>query len=147
LDDILLHSNYALNAFYQGSLDIEMTRGVKTRKVHVKTTLNKSIMFIKVFPYTESQTFYVVSPRKILMSSHLQMEKVFYSDQYYVSIFWHLDEQLSDGGVPETTLSISCELVFVKNVALIKGKIEAYYNDNLITSFNKYLKPQLEAWI
>jgi len=32
-------------------------------------------------------------------------------------------------------------------VALIKSKIEAYYNDNLISSFNKYLKPQLEAWI
>ena len=124
-----------------------MSRGVKQRKVHVKTTLNKSIMFIKVFPYTEAQTFYVVSPRQILMRSKLQMEKVFYSDQYYIDIFWLLDEVLGGDNELQTTLTISCDLVFVKNVALIKSKIEAYYNDNLISSFNKYLKPQLEAWI
>ena len=49
-------------------------------------------MLIKVFPYTEHQTFSVISPRKILMRSKLQMEKVFYSDQYYVEIMWDFDE-------------------------------------------------------
>jgi hypothetical protein len=29
LDDILLHSDYALNQFYSGNLGIEMTRGEK----------------------------------------------------------------------------------------------------------------------
>ena len=29
LDDILLHSDYALDQFYQGNLGIEMTRGQK----------------------------------------------------------------------------------------------------------------------
>ena len=71
LDDIMLHSDYALNAFYKGQIGIDLTRGQKTRKVHVKTTLNKAIMFIKVFPYTEHQTFYVVSPRKVIMISKL----------------------------------------------------------------------------
>lgn len=148
LDDILLHSDYALNAFYKGQLDIELSRGTMTRKVHVKTTLNKAIMFIKVFPYTESQTYFVVSPRKILMRSRLQMEKVFYSDHYYVEIFWDFDEQLDEAtGEISTTLSLSCELVFVKSVALVKGKIQSYYNENLITSFEQHLRPQLERWI
>lgn len=84
LDDILLHSDYAINAFYQGHLGIELTRGRKERNVNVKTTLNKAIFLMKVFPYTETQTFYVVSPRKIIIATKLQMEKVFYSDHYYV---------------------------------------------------------------
>ena len=52
---------------------------------------------IKVFPYTETQRFFVVSPRKIIMVSKLQMEKVFYSDHYYVEIFWDIDEELVNG--------------------------------------------------
>lgn len=44
-------------------------------------------------------------------------------------------------------MSISCDLVFVKNVALIKGKIKSYYDENMISQFNTYLKPELEKWI
>lgn len=53
MDEILIHSNYALTTFYEGSLDINVTRGFKERTVHVKTTLHKPIALIKVFPYTE----------------------------------------------------------------------------------------------
>ena len=42
---------------------------------------------------------------------------------------------------------MSCELTFTKNIALIKSKIKSYYDDNLVKSFNKFLKPQLELWI
>lgn len=84
LDDVLLHSDYALNAFYKGQLGIEMARGEKSRNVNVKTTLKKAIMFIKVFPYVELQAFYVVSPRKIVVHSKLKMQKVFYSDNYHI---------------------------------------------------------------
>ncbi len=92
LDDILLHSDYALNEFYKGNLGIEMSRGEKQRKIHVKTTLKKAILMMKLFPYTETQRFFVVSPRKILILSTLQMEKVFYSDHYHIDLFWHFDE-------------------------------------------------------
>lgn len=71
LDDILLHSDYALNAFYKGQIGIDMSRGVKQRKVHVKTTMKKAILMMKVFPYIETQTVHVVSPRKILVLSRL----------------------------------------------------------------------------
>lgn len=57
------------------------------------------------------------------MISKLQMEKVFYSDHYYVDIFWNFNEKLNDQGDFETTVSISCDLVFVKHVNLIKKKI------------------------
>ncbi|CDW72253.1 UNKNOWN [Stylonychia lemnae] len=146
LEDILIHTNYALSAFYQGQIGIQLSRGFKERNVHVKTTLHKAIALIKVFPYVETQKFYVISPRKILMYSKLQMQKVFYSDHYYVDIFWDLDENLVDGK-PETKVSISCDLVFTKNIPLIKKKIEEYYEKNLISSFNEYLKPQIESWI
>jgi len=95
LDDILLHSDYAINALYKGHVGVDLSRGQKQRKVHVKTTLKKAIFLMKVFPYTETIKFYVVSPRKILVHSRLQMEKVFYSDHYYVDIFWNFDENLT----------------------------------------------------
>ena len=38
-------------------------------------------------------------------------------------------------------------MIFTKNVALVKNKIKNYYEENLITSFDSYLKPQLEQWI
>eukprot|EP00347_Sterkiella_histriomuscorum_P013246 403365451 len=146
LDDILVHSNYALTTFYEGSLDINVTRGTKQRTVHVKTTLHKPIALIKVFPYTEVQKFYVVSPRKIIMHSKLQMQKVFYSDHYYVDLFWDLDEQFIDNQV-QTTVRISCSLIFNKKIPLVQKKIQDYYDQNMVNSFNKYLKPQLEQWI
>ena len=74
LDDILLHSDYALNEFYKGNLGIEMSRGEKQRKIHVKTTLKKAILMMKLFPYTETQRFFVVSPRKILILSTLLID-------------------------------------------------------------------------
>lgn len=147
LDDILMHSVYALNAFYQGHLDIDLTRGQKKRQIHVKTTLKNAIYLMKVFPYTEYQTFHVVSPRKILVLSKIQMEKIFYSDHYYVDLLWHFDEQLGQDGQVETTISLQCDLVFVKNVNMIKKKIQDYYDQNMLTSFNQYLKPQIELWI
>ena len=61
------------------------------------------------------------------------MEKVFYSDHYYVDIFWHFDEQLTPSGEVETTLNINCDLVFTKSVALIKNKIKSYYDENMLT--------------
>jgi hypothetical protein len=116
--------------------------------VHVKTTLKKAIFMMKVFPYTETQNFNIVSPRKILVLSKLQMEKVFYSDHYYVDIFYDFDEQLDPiTGLPNTTVTIRTDLVFVKKVALIQKKIQDYYDENMLDSFNKYLKPQLELWI
>lgn len=103
---------------------------------------------MKVFPYTETQNFHIVSPRKILVLSKLQMEKVFYSDHYYVDIFYDFDEQLDPiAGEPNTTVTIRTDLVFVKKVALIQKKIQDYYDENMLDSFNKYLKPQLELWI
>ena len=78
---------------------------------------------MKVFPYTENQKFYVVSPRKIMVMSTLQMEKVFYSDHYHVDLFWNFDEQMGPDGELETSLTLQCDLVFVKNVAMIKKKI------------------------
>jgi hypothetical protein len=69
-----------------------MSRGEKQRKIHIKTTLKKAILMMKLFPYTETQRFFVVSPRKILILSTLQMEKVFYSDHYHIDLFWHFDE-------------------------------------------------------
>ena len=92
LDDVLISSNYALTAFYKGDIGIDITRGYKERQAHVKTVLNKPISLIKVFPYTETQKFYIISPRKIVVHSVLQMEKVFYSDHYYVDIFYNFDE-------------------------------------------------------
>lgn len=71
LDDILIYSNYALNTFYQGNLGIDVSRGEKTREVHVKTVLHKPIALIKAFPYIEKQKIYSVSPRKIVMHSKL----------------------------------------------------------------------------
>lgn len=47
---------------------------------------------MKVFPYTETQTIHVISPRKIIVYNKLQMEKVFYSDHYYVETLYHFDE-------------------------------------------------------
>ena len=80
------------------------------------------------------------------MHAKMQMKKVFYSEHYYVDLLWNFDEILKDGH-PETTISIQSSLVFVKNVPLVKNKIEDYYNTNLIWSFNEYLKPRLEFWI
>ena len=80
------------------------------------------------------------------MHSKLQMQKVFYSDQYYVDILWHFDEQLVQGEL-ETTISIACDLVFVKKNAIIQKKVKEFYDGNLVSSFNTYLKPQLEQWI
>ncbi len=119
LDDIMIHSDYALNAFYLGQIGIDITRGIKRRQVHVKTQLHKAIALIKVFPYIETQTFYVVSPRRIIMHSKLQMQKVFYSDQYYVDILYSFEEQLDENGQQNTTVEISCELTFIKKVALV----------------------------
>ena len=103
---------------------------------------------MKVFPYTETQNFHIISPRKILVLSKIQMEKVFYSDHYYVDIFYDFDEQLDPiSGVPNTTVTIRADLVFVKKVAMIQKKIQDYYDENMLDSFNKYLKPQLELWI
>lgn len=75
------------------------------------------------------------------------MEKIFYSDHYYVDLLWHFDEQLGQDGQVETTISLQCDLVFVKNVNMIKKKIQDYYDQNMLTSFNQYLKPQIELWI
>lgn len=147
LDDIMLYSDYALNAFYNGELGIELSRGQKSRKIHVKTNLKKAIMFMKVFPYTETQTFHVVSPRMILVKAKIQLEKIFYSDHYYVELFYLFEENLAPDGEVETTVTLSCDLVFVKHVQLIKTKISDYYKDNMLSSFNKYLRPQLEKWI
>ena len=146
LDDVLIYSNYALNAFYNGQLGIELTRGQKQRKIHVKTTLHKPIAMMKVFPYTETQNVYVISPRKIIMYNKLQMEKVFYSDHYFVETLYHFDEQLVNGE-PQTKITVNCSLIFTKNVPLIQKKIKDYYDNNLVNSFNRYLKPQMERWI
>ncbi len=103
---------------------------------------------MKVFPYTEAQTFYIMSPRKIVVHSKLQMEKVFYSDHYYVDILYDFEEKLDmNTGMPNTTLTIKTDLVFVKKVAMIQKKIQDYYDENLVESFNNYLRPQLEQWI
>ena len=74
------------------------------------------------------------------------MEKVFYSDHYHVNILWDLDEQLVNGE-PLTTVKIQCELIFQKNIPIVKKKIKDYYDSNLMSSFDKYLRPQLENWI
>lgn len=75
------------------------------------------------------------------------MEKVFYSDHYYIDLLWHFDEQLGDNGTLDTTITLSCDLVFVKKVALIQKKIKDYYDENMLSAFNNSLKPQLEKWI
>ena len=75
---------------------------------------------LKHFPYTETQNFHIVSPRKVLVHSKLQMEKVFYSDQYYVDILYDFDEQLDElTRAPNTTVTIKTDLVFVKKVPMI----------------------------
>ena len=52
------------------------------------------------------------------------MEKVFYSDHYYVDILYDFDEQLNgQTAAPTTTLTIKTDLVFVKKVAMIQKKI------------------------
>lgn len=51
------------------------------------------------------------------------------------------EENLTIDGDVETTISLSCDLVFVKHVKLIKDKISDYYKDNMLSSFNKYLRP------
>ncbi len=104
---------------------------------------------MKLFPYTETQHFHVISPRKILVLSTLQMEKVFYSDHYHIDLFWHFDEQLSEDGSNEleTTLTLQCELVFVKNIPMIRKKIQDYFNEHMGSTFDNYLRPQLEEWI
>ncbi len=48
------------------------------------------------------------------------MEKIFYSDHYYVDIFYDFDEQLDvETGQPVTKVTIKTDLVFVKKVAMI----------------------------
>jgi hypothetical protein len=47
------------------------------------------------------------------------MQKVFYSDQYYVDILYSFEEQLDENGQQNTTVEISCELTFIKKVALV----------------------------
>ena len=69
------------------------------------------------------------------MHSKLQMEKVFYSEHYFVEILWIFDEQLVNKE-QVTTLKLQCELKFIKNIPLVKGKIKDYYDTNLMDSFN-----------
>jgi hypothetical protein len=83
----------------------------------------------------------VISPRKILVLSTLQMEKVFYSDHYHIDLFWHFEEQLGDDGELETSLTLQCELVFVKNIPMIKKKIQDYFDEHMGSTFNNYLRP------
>ncbi len=68
------------------------------------------------------------------------MEKVFYSDHYYVETMYHFDEQLIEGQ-PVTSIKVNCSLIFSKNVPLVQKKIKDYYDSNLVNSFNRYLKP------
>lgn len=71
LDDVLFSSDFALTSFYKGQLSIDNTRGFRERKVHVKTNLKKAVFMMKVFPYTETQHFHIISPRKIIVHSRL----------------------------------------------------------------------------
>jgi len=54
---------------------------------------------------------------------------------------------MGDDGELETTLTLSCDLVFVKNIAMIKKKIQDYFDEHMASSFDNQLRPQLEAWI
>ena len=147
LDEFLLHQSHQLKSFYSGELPIDVARGEKVREVSVKTHLHKPVLLIyKVVGYVETQTFYVVSPRKIIMHSRLKTDKAFYGDHYYVDILYHFDEKLIDGQ-PCTTLELKCSLVFTKTTPLIQKKVKEYYDTNLLESFNTYLKPNLIKWI
>jgi hypothetical protein len=81
----------------------------------------------------------------------MQMEKVFYSDHYYIDLLWDIEEKLvkdeSGNQCLRTTLELKTCLKFVKSVNLIQNKVKDYYNSTLIENFNYYLKPRLEAWI
>lgn len=62
-----------------------------------------------------------------MLHSKLQMEKVFYSDHYYVDILWDFEENLDkdENGkqIVVTSLKLKSNLQFTKNVALVQKKI------------------------
>ena len=60
-----------------------------------------------------------------------------------MEFFWDFDENYQNGKL-ETKITLSCDLVFTKNVAIVKNKIEDYYNKNLLHTFNEYYRPHLE---
>lgn len=114
----------------------------------MKTVLNKAIALMKVFPHVEHQTFYVISPRKVLVHSKMQMQKVFYSDHYYIDVMWTIEENVyndENGNQKQSTLiEFKTALKFVKTVNMVQKKIQEYYDTTLMSSFDYYLKPRLE---
>ena len=77
-------------------------------------------MFLKVFPSVEQQTFYVISPRRIYVTGVVQMQKVFYSDHYFVQVLYSFNEVRSEPDMtPTVHFDIKTNLKFVKNVAMI----------------------------
>mmetsp|Transcript_3860 Transcript_3860/g.2859 ORF Transcript_3860/g.2859 Transcript_3860/m.2859 type:complete len:192 (+) Transcript_3860:682-1257(+) len=148
LEEYLPHSPGALQAYYTGQLPLDAFRTTKVRENQLKTTLKQAIMFLKVFPSLENQTFYIVSPRKVVVYGVVQMVKVFYSDHYFVETLYHFDEQLlrsQDGRyIHITTMEARSNLKFVKQVNLIRQKVREYYEVKVKENFNLYVLPRLE---
>mmetsp|Transcript_7634 Transcript_7634/g.7012 ORF Transcript_7634/g.7012 Transcript_7634/m.7012 type:complete len:128 (-) Transcript_7634:333-716(-) len=117
----------------------------------MKTTLNQAIMFLKVFPNTEKQSFYVVSPRRVVMYGVVQMQKVFYSDHYFVETMYNFDEELvtDSNGLSKhiTKIEVKTNLRFVKEIALIMKKVREHYQTKVLEHFNAYARPRMDQWI
>lgn len=73
-------------------------------------------------------------------------EKSLYGEHFYIDVFYNFEEQLVFGE-PVTVVSVKSELVFVKNNALIVKKIKEYYDQNVVSGFNKSFKPAIQRWI
>lgn len=73
-------------------------------------------------------------------------EKGLYGEHFYIDVFYNFEEDLVFGE-PVTKISVRSELVFVKNSALIVKKIKEYYDQNVVSGFNKSFKPAIQRWI
>jgi len=125
---------------------------VYDRNIVYEVNLKKPIVIIRFIKVNETQRIIPVSPRRYFVHSTYKPEKIPYTDHFKIEALFEVNETAVNNVSTDsidfmTTVTMKSRLNFVKNVKLIKSKVEGSYNKRLQPGVDKHLKHRLTSWL